>query len=453
MRILIIAGLVSLILGATINPNPEIRWIDGFAILVAVCIVVVVTGLNDYEKQKKLNKLNAENQKILEVQVLDKGKCVFKHPDKLYVGDILVINGGTNIPADGVVFQASELICDEGDLTNIPERQQKCTYEECIIKEREISAAMKAAEANEDDITKVDDVQVELPRKEKNRMVPSCVLLAGSDIESGSGLMVVCAVGKRTLESKISSGDDEPDLTALQTQLNDVANNISVLGLCASLLVVTTLYLRFGFEIGVGTQEWHDDSGPSLVVEFFSIGITLLQVAVPEGLPLAVSISLAYSVLKMQSESNLVRYDKLEACEKSGMANVICTDKTGTVTSNKMEVVRMWIASKEFTTERNPENRSNMILDLYEPGSFSYDYFTILKEAICVNSTAFFIEQSDSMQNKTKIGKGSKTECALLKFIETKDNKNAAEAKSKSEAKKEKKKKKALEEENQKALE
>ena len=105
--------------------------------------------------------------------------------------------------------------------------------------------------------------------------------------------------------------------------MNDVANNISVLGLCCSLLVITTLYLRFGFEIGVGTQEWHDDSGPSLIVEFFSIGITLLQVAVPEGLPLAVSISLAYSVLKMQSESNLVRSDNLQACEKMGQANVI----------------------------------------------------------------------------------------------------------------------------------
>ena len=104
----------------------------------------------------------------------------------------------------------------------------------------------------------------------------------------------------------------------------------------------------------------------------------------------------------------------------------------------------MWIASKEFTTERNPENRSNMILDLYEPGSFSYDYFTILKEAICVNSTAFFIEQEDKMENKTLICKGSKTECALLKFIDKKDKDNAADAKSKKQAKKDKNKKSKL---------
>ena len=142
-------------------------------------------------------------------------------------------------------------------------------------------------------------IEVPVKQKERNRIVPSCALLAGSDIESGSGLMGVCAVGKRTLEGKMKTDDDEPDLPPLQVTLNDVANNISVLGLCAALLVIMTLYLRFGFEIGVGTQEWHDDSGPSLIVEFFSIGITLLQVAVPEGLPLAVSISLAYSVLKM----------------------------------------------------------------------------------------------------------------------------------------------------------
>lgn len=117
MRILLICGIISLILGATINPNPEIRWIDGFAIIVAVFIVVVVTAINDLQKNKKFSQLKNVKKESLEVQILVDGKNTFKKPDELIVGDVMVIQGGTNIAADGILFASSELMCDEVDLT------------------------------------------------------------------------------------------------------------------------------------------------------------------------------------------------------------------------------------------------------------------------------------------------------------------------------------------------
>jgi magnesium-transporting ATPase (P-type) len=228
--------------------------------------------------------------------------------------------------------------------------------------------------------------------------------------------MVVCSVGQKTIEEKKREGeDDEDELTPLQIKLNNVANDISVLGLCAALIVVIVLYLRFGLSVGLGILEWKPDDGPSMVVEFFIIGITLLMVAVPEGLPLAVSIALAYSVLKMLKENNMVK--QLQSCEIMGIADSIITDKTGTVTTNKMEVNRMWVDRKQFTAEINLDNRKIDVIDLYDPACFSYDYFSLLEEAICVNSTAFIIEQTDNSGNLTKVGKGSKTEVALLKFL------------------------------------
>jgi P-type E1-E2 ATPase len=166
----------------------------------------------------------------------------------------------------------------------------------------------------------------------------------------------------------------------LQITLNNVANDISVIGLCAALLVVFVMYLRFAIGVGLGVAEWTADDGPSMVVDYFIIGIALLVVAVPEGLPLAVAISLAYSVLKMHKENNLVR--NLQACEAMGKADCICTDKTGTITTNKMEVSRMWVDRRTFAAEINVDNRQIDVIDLYDPESFSYDYFSILKEAI-----------------------------------------------------------------------
>jgi P-type E1-E2 ATPase len=125
-----------------------------------------------------------------------------------------------------------------------------------------------------------------------------------------------------------------------------VANDISKAGLVAAVFCVVVLYLRFIIELSIGTVYWSDGSSPLYIVNIFVLGITVLVVAIPEGLPLAVTISLAYSVLKMQKENCLVR--RLHACETMGGVDSICSDKTGTLTQNKMDVVRVWIDNKVY---------------------------------------------------------------------------------------------------------
>ena len=163
------------------------------------------------------------------------------------------------------------------------------------------------------------------------------------------------------------------------------------------------LYVRFGVELGVGKISWSDSESPSIIVEYFVIGITVLVVAIPEGLPLAVTISLAYSVLKMQKENNLVR--RLHACETMGGVDSICSDKTGTLTTNKMDLAKMWFDKKVLDYEYNKD---------YNSTSFNAEYFALLKEAICLNSVA---DITTKIEEEKVEEHGSKTEVALLKFL------------------------------------
>jgi magnesium-transporting ATPase (P-type) len=172
-----------------------------------------------------------------------------------------------------------------------------------------------------------------------------------------------------------------------------------------------------GLDLGLEIKTWSANYGSSTIVYNFLVGITVLIVAIPEGLPLAVTISLAFSVLKMQKEKNLVR--RLHACETMGGVDAICSDKTGTLTQNRMTMVRMWVDGKVINYEDNPD---------FTQKQFCAEFFSILKEAICCNSTAEIIRNEEF--DKTRDGKmdpneeipefiekGSKTEIALLKYL------------------------------------
>lgn len=149
--------------------------------------------------------------------------------------------------------------------------------------------------------------------------------------------MVVVAVGSNSAEGRIVDAveaDDEQ--TPLQLKLEKLAGDIGKLGLVAAIITIGILYIRYVVEISVGAIDWDGSKHPIELVRYFVLGITVLVVAIPEGLPLAVTISLAYSVGKMQIDNNLVK--RLHACETMGGANMICSDKTGTLTENKMSV-------------------------------------------------------------------------------------------------------------------
>jgi magnesium-transporting ATPase (P-type) len=169
---------------------------------------------------------------------------------------------------------------------------------------------------------------------------PSPFILANTLIATGSGTALVCAVGINTrsgqAEQKMNIEDEE---TPLQGKLATIANQIGGIGVAVAILtfVIVTSKLVFFFYIdeNPNKQFWSVDTMNTLV-NYLILSITVIVVAVPEGLPLAVTISLAYSVAKMRKENNLVR--RLDASETMGGANEICTDKTGTLTKNQMTV-------------------------------------------------------------------------------------------------------------------
>jgi P-type E1-E2 ATPase len=163
---------------------------------------------------------------------------------------------------------------------------------------------------------------------------PSPFLLANTLVVSGTGLALICAVGVNTrsgmAEEKLNIEEEE---TPLQAKLETIANEIGKIGVYVAILtfIAMTVKMVVNTVKTDGKELIHIDSLNSIVT-FLIIAITVVVVAVPEGLPLAVTISLAYSVMKMKLENNLVR--KLDASETMGGANEICTDKTGTLTKN-----------------------------------------------------------------------------------------------------------------------
>jgi Ca2+ transporting ATPase len=173
-------------------------------------------------------------------------------------------------------------------------------------------------------------------------------LLAKSTVLNGNGIAVVCAVGTHTFSGQAEAKlDIEDTATPLQCKLEIIANEIGKAGVYVAILtfVAMTINLIFAIALSSDRSLW-ELKNLSSIVNYLIIGITIVVVAVPEGLPLAVTISLAYSVSKMKDENNLVR--KLEASETMGGAHEILSDKTGTLTENKMTAVRLYTCGKIF---------------------------------------------------------------------------------------------------------
>ncbi|XP_026190621.1 plasma membrane calcium-transporting ATPase 1 [Cyclospora cayetanensis] len=310
LRVLMVAGFVMIVLGVTMGEHPEVEWVEGFAIWVAVMVVVSVTALNDWGKEKqfrKLSKLREEKR----CRVVRGGEEVEVSVFCLLVGDLLRLEVGDEVPADALVVQCVELKADESAMTGESESITKQAEAECW---------------------------------KQHHLVASPLLVAGSTIVAGSCSALVIAVGKRSQQGQLFQTltivDAQP--TPLQNKLNALARDIGRLGFLAACVTFFVLLIQFWIMFGLtpeGERPTTANTGKEHL-EFLVVAITIVVVAVPEGLPLAVTISLAYSVGRMLKDKNYVR--RLAACETMGGANEICSDKTGTLTKNKMEVQAVW---------------------------------------------------------------------------------------------------------------
>lgn len=386
-RVLILLSIAALIsLGVGLyqtfgQPHKEgeakVEWIEGVAITVAILIVVVVGALNDWQKERQFAKLNQKKEDRM-IKVIRSGKtqeiCVFD----VLAGDVVQLEPGDVVPVDGVLIEGYNVGCDESSATG----------ESNLVKKHSGASVFEAIEDGHD-LTKMDPF-----------------ILSGSKISEGVGTFLVTAVGIHSTYGKIlTSLHESPEVTPLQSKLNRLANQIAKIGSASAVLLFVTLLIKFLAQLGKNKL---DSSGKvQQFLQILIVTITVIVVAVPEGLPLAVTLALAFATTKMLKQNNLVRY--LKACETMGNATTICSDKTGTLTQNVMTVVAIHICQAidegDEDTAFSPSKSMKAI---------SQPVRTLLKDSIAINSTAFEVQDKGSLAFV-----GSKTETALLDFAHT----------------------------------
>lgn len=428
--ILIVAAAISIILGLTVpGEDKKTSWIEGFAILISVVLVILVTAANDYSKERQFLALQAQLDDEGTISVIRNGQSEKVLLHDILVGDLIQLGYGDILPADGLYITGNDLSIDESTLTGESDHMKKSS--------------------------------------EKDPM-----LLSGTSVMEGSCKMVVTAVGPNSqagiimklLEEndddsddeeepeqegedveKLANGDGKPKIvkpankkekSVLQGKLTRLAIQIGYFGTVAAVITILILIIKFciaHFGSGInscwieaeqafnhtvdmkvnktfcekigGTElafkGWRN-SYISDLLEFFIIGVTVLVVAVPEGLPLAVTISLAYSVKKMMKDNNLVRH--LDACETMGNATAICSDKTGTLTTNRMSVVQSFFQAK-------------LIKHVPSQAMLTPTVLSTFCDAVSINSSysSKVIKATEPGTLPTHLG--NKTECSLLQFV------------------------------------
>ncbi|GJJ68799.1 P-type Ca2+ transporter type 2B [Entomortierella parvispora] len=394
--------------------EPKISWVEGVAILVAVMIVVMVGSVNDYQKEAQFRKLNAKKEDR-EVKVLRNGETVLISVFDIVVGDVLHLEPGDVISVDGVYLGGHNLKCDESAMTGESDAVKKVTFEEYLRLEE-----IEAATHNEAKIqTNHEGIEViARPAHDLHGVDP--FIISGSKVLEGVGLYVVTGVGENSFHGRtMMSLRTDPEDTPLQVKLNHLAEQIAKLGSLAALLMLIVLFIRFF----VSFKTKGTPSSAQIVQQLVDIliaAVTVIVVAVPEGLPLAVTLALAFATTRMLRDNNLVRV--LAACETMGNATTICSDKTGTLTQNRMTIVSGTLGiNTRFiadVAEGDSNPRASIPINKHAVpmnqlvNNLPSAITQLLHEAIAINSSAF--ESEDDKGELAFIG--SKTEVAMLDF-------------------------------------
>jgi len=346
IRILLVAAVISLLLAFV-----QHDFLETLGIFIAIFFATTVGFYFECDASKKFDVLNALGEEQ-PVKVRRNGSVIEIPRKDVVVGDIVLLEVGDEIPADGKLFRCVNMQVDESSLTGEP-------------------LTTKAASAN-------------ILNKEEGAKdgaaYPADVVLRSTMVMNGRGTMEVTAVGDATEIGKVArkSTENTNVKTPLNMQLNRLGRMISWFGFTFSAIAGIAFFI-----VEANAAGWSMDtiSWVQLVLKNFMLAVTLIVMAVPEGLPMAITLALALNMRRMLKSNNLVR--KLHACETMGAVNIICTDKTGTLTQNKMTVGEMQIVSG--TKE-------------------------LLARYISLNSTAHLNDDGESI--------GNPTETALLRWVE-----------------------------------
>ncbi|KAL0388527.1 UNVERIFIED_CONTAM: putative calcium-transporting ATPase 13, plasma membrane-type [Sesamum radiatum] len=313
--ILLVCAALSIGFGVKENGLND-GWYDGGSIFVAVFLVISVSAISNFRQNKQFDRLSRISSNIL-VEVVRNGRRQQISIFEIVVGDVVCLKIGDQVPADGLFVEGHSLQVDESSMTG-----------------------------------ESDHVEV---GKDQHPFV-----FSGTKVVDGYAKMLVTSVGMSTtwgeMMSTISCSPDEQ--TPLQARLNKLTSSIGKVGLAVAFLVLVVLLVRYFTgntrDGNTGNKEFNGnktrvDDVINAVVGIIAAAVTIVVVAIPEGLPLAVTLTLAYSMKRMMADQAMVR--KLSACETMGSSTTICTDKTGTLTMNQMKVTRFWLGKESMEGE------------------------------------------------------------------------------------------------------
>lgn len=298
-------------------------FFEPVGIFVAIMLATGLAFLFEYRADKEFLILNQVNDDE-PVKVIRNAKVVEVTRKEVVVGDIVIISGGDDIPADGLLLESVTLNVDESTLTGEP-------------------LCHKSVDESDFD---------------KDATFPTNSVLKGTKVMEGNGIFRATAVGDATENGKVFTAAqiDNSVKTPLNEQLDRLGRLVSRLSYTIAVLVVVGRIVDF-----LLTEPYTTMTFIAYCLQTVMIAVTLIVVAVPEGLPMAVTLSLAYSMRRMLKANNLVR--KMHACETMGAATVICTDKTGTLTQNRMTVYEMTVEGDEALLYENIASNSTAHLD------------------------------------------------------------------------------------------
>ncbi|CAH8557736.1 unnamed protein product [Schistosoma guineensis] len=438
--VLIVAAFISLALSLYIKygqaptfdeSEGQAGWIEGLAILIAVFVVVFVVALNDWQKERQFRGLQNKIESEHTFFVIRKGDTKQIPVKEIVVGDVCQVKYGDLLPADGIVIQCNDLKIDESSLTGESDQVRKSETKDPVLlsgthvmegsgkmvvtavgpnSQAGIIFALLSSGSHDEHGGGGQENKKEKSKTKKNgkkgkkntNKVPS----ANSDayqMKSKENKTKTESDTEQT--SKPKKKPRRKEQSVLQAKLTKLAIQIGYVGTCVAIATVLILIIKFSVHTFAQNKEpWQTGKHLKQIVNYIITGVTVLVVAVPEGLPLAVTLSLAYSVKRMMKDNNLVRH--LDACETMGNATAICSDKTGTLTTNRMTAVQCFIGNKHYkripTASELPESITNLIV-----------------MNISINSGYTSKLLPPDIPNALPKQVGNKTECALLGFVKS----------------------------------
>lgn len=377
LTILILLGCAVLSLAFGIKEDGlKEGWYDGGSIFVAVFLVIAVSAGSNFRQSRQFDKLSKVSNNI-QIDVIRNGRRQQISIFEIVVGDVICLKIGDQVPADGLFLDGHSLQVDESSMTG------------------------------ESDHLEVNSSH-------------NPFLFSGTKVADGYARMLATSVGMNTTWGQMMSqiSRDNSEQTPLQTRLNKLTSSIGKVGLAVAFLVLVVLLVRYFTGKTTdenGNQEYNGsktkvDDIVNAVVGIVADAVTIIVVAIPEGLPLAVTLTLAYSMKRMMGDQAMVR--KLSACETMGSATTICTDKTGTLTENRMKVTKFWLG-------KEPVNEG-------DASSVSPNIIKLIRQGVALNTTG-------SVYRETSVSdvefSGSPTEKAILAWAVLEMNMDMEEVK------------------------